>query len=282
MGDVWVNLAREAGENARTALRTLPDGEDKDQKIKTLKIKNLKVLIEAHESGGAPERRSESSLPEQEAAPPPKRMKPAPGPVLNAVDLEGRRFEMSEVVVNFANVGASFGMKVLHRDAALNRGRFDWDGVRRALLFLKSERGWQITGVINENFTATDQRSGHTRQVEMPEDIRALCEDVIETPRIMGANHSSADDEMTIKCAYRRNCLFLDNDNYRDWTQQLRDQKIRDWFVNFQALLQCRYYFDKGTGTFDLIEGNYPAWMLAKGKDALVDKSALWSMRRDQ
>ena len=26
----------------------------------------------------------------------------------------------------------------------------------------------------------------------------------------------SADDEMTIKCAYHRNCRLLDNDNYKD------------------------------------------------------------------
>ena len=28
----------------------------------------------------------------------------------------------------------------------------------------------------------------------------------------------SADDEMTIKCAYHRNCRILDNDNYKEKT----------------------------------------------------------------
>ena len=34
------------------------------------------------------------------------------------------------------------------------------------------------------------------------------------TPR--WADCRSADDEVTIKCAYRRNCCILDNDNYKD------------------------------------------------------------------
>merc|ERR1712039_1168807 len=111
-----------------------------------------------------------------------------------------------------------------------------------------------------------------------------LCDDdILETPRIVvtefgkggrhvvqGANHGSADDEMTIKCAYRRNSRFLDNDNYRDWLQQLRDEKIRRGLNKCQEILQLRYYFDKGLGSFDVLEGNVPITFLAAGK--AVDK----------
>lgn len=81
----------------------------------------------------------------------------------------------------------------------------------------------------------------------LPRDIRNVCESVQETPRISGENQKSfgwtckhcwlmhcigiassrfncgdvkllrgADDEMTIKCAYHRNCCILDNDNYKE------------------------------------------------------------------
>merc|ERR1712228_15637 len=96
----------------------------------------------------------------------------------------------------------------------------------------------------------------------LPQDIERMCESIEETPRITGSCHSSADDEMTIKCAYRRNCCLLDNDNYRDWLQQLRDEVIRGWLNKCQDLLQMRYYFDKGLGSFDLIEGNVAAHLL--------------------
>ena len=33
---------------------------------------------------------------------------------------------------------------------------------------------------------------------------------------VVCVHYRSADDEMTIKCAYHRNCRLLDNDNYKD------------------------------------------------------------------
>merc|ERR1712050_174910 len=93
------------------------------------------------------------------------------------------------------------------------------------------------------------------------------------SPRIHDKNHESVDDEHTIKCAYRRNCYFLDNDNYRDWVQQMKNENVRNWMRAHQSLLHMRYYFDSELGTFDLLEGNQPASVLASG--TYLDK---WSL----
>lgn len=140
----------------------------------------------------------------------------------------------------------------------------------------------QVVGVIHENYRAPDNGSRDFRT--LPKDIETMCETVEETPRLMGRNHSSADDEMTIKCAYRRNCRYMDNDNYRDWRQQLKDEKIRFWLESYQEFLQMRYYFDKGQGTFDTLDGNIPAEMLQPdkhGKVKDVTKKELWTLSRE-
>ncbi|CAE8603426.1 unnamed protein product [Polarella glacialis] len=200
----------------------------------------------------------------------------APGPEnpssrSNEKDLEGRSFDYGTVVVNFANVGATFGKVCLDREAKF----FDWEGVRRCVRYLNGDRKLKVIGVIHENFTATDNNQ---RPTKMPQDIEKLCDSINLTPRVTGDNHSSNDDEMTIKCAYRRNCLFLDNDNYRDWLQQMRNERCREWLNAYQNLLHVRYYFDKQLGCFDLLEGNNPTHSLAAGQSS--DKRALWTMRR--
>jgi hypothetical protein len=196
------------------------------------------------------------------------------------VDCEGRQYKLDTVVVNFANVGATFGKKCLGRDPAKG-GLFDWEGVRRCCRFMKNEQKLKVVGVINENFAASD--NGSVQRRTLPQDIAKMCESVEDTPRIPGAQHSSADDEMTIKCAYRRNCYFLDNDHYRDWQQQLRNEKMRLWLETHANFLQMRYYFDKGLGTFDLLEGNVPQQMLAPDKGVVPtapSKKDLWSTPR--
>merc|ERR1712187_770258 len=121
-----------------------------------------------------------------------------------------------------------------------------------------------VIGCVNENFTGTDGDSNQKRPI--PSDILRMIEksggSVEEVPRIDGDHHKSADDEATIRLAYRRNCRFLDNDNYREWLQQLRDDKIRKWFKRSKDLLHSRYMFDS-EGVFELLEGNMPEWMLA-------------------
>jgi hypothetical protein len=211
--------------------------------------------------------------------PEPKRQRTDTGQIA-AVDGEGRQYNLNTVVVNFANVGASYAKKVLKRDVekegAVNL--FDWEGVRRCVNYLTKNVGLKVIGVINENFWATDNNSPTKK--ELPADIKKTCESVEETPRIIGRNHSSADDEMTIKCAYHRNCRFLDNDNYRDWKQQLRDEKCRAWLDKNQDLLHMRYYFDSGLGIFETMDGNVPVGLLApdgKKIPMAVSKKDLWT-----
>lgn len=185
-------------------------------------------------------------------------------------DCEGRQFDLTHVVVNFANVGHSYGKHVENRQFDM----FDWEGIRRCVRFLTKKK-MKVTGVIHQNYTAPDNG---LQRVTLPADIKAMCESIQETPRIAGFNHQSADDEMTIKCAYRRVCRFLDNDNYAEWKSQLRDKKIRQWLEKHKMLLHMHYYFDSGTGSFDLLDGNHPESCLEVNQE--MDKKALARMGR--
>jgi len=296
--DVVTELAEKAMIKAERSLASLEDSEDKEAKLKKVRTSNLARLITDHDKqttegggkvvkhhtwkGGMQSNKRAAGFAADGTAV--KRARTSEGGGSRAVDGQGRQFDMNQVVVNFANVGANFGTKILNRDLDRPRDRqtglFDWEGVRRCLKFLRNERGWKVTGVINENFMGTDQGSGSHRRVPVPEDIKKMCNNnILETPRITGNTHSSADDEMTIRSAHRRNCRFLDNDNYRDWLQQLKDEKVRAWLVSFQDMLQLRYYWDKGTGTFELLEGNVPDHMLASGVKN-VEKKTLWTASR--
>lgn len=216
---------------------------------------------------GAPKRKAWAG---RRASPPPgsladARQRPSPPnkPVVTAtqvtglsskaVDLEGRPFDFAHVVVNFANVGATYGEKVLKRRGQGATGLFDYEGVRRCVKHLTHSCGLKVIGVIYENWWLSDRN----QQVQaVPKDIAALCESIELTPRITGSQHRSADDEMTIKCAYWRNCRFLDNDNYKDWREGMRDQNVKAWLERYQEWLQMRFFFDSGCGRFDTLDGN--------------------------
>jgi len=190
-----------------------------------------------------------------------KRRRSDDGPLV-ATDIEGRAYNMQTVVVNFANVGANFAKKVLKRNEHSGpQMLFDWEGIRRCVMYLTLKLGLKVVGVIYENFIATDNDSAN--KTAIPADIHEACESIEETPRIDGRNQKSADDEMTIKCAYNRNCRFMDNDNYRDWKNYLRDQGHKVWLENCQDLLQMRYFFDSSMGNFELLDGNLPPGLLA-------------------
>eukprot|EP00747_Dinoflagellata_sp_TGD_P099882 gnl/TRDRNA2_/TRDRNA2_167879_c0_seq5.p1 gnl/TRDRNA2_/TRDRNA2_167879_c0~~gnl/TRDRNA2_/TRDRNA2_167879_c0_seq5.p1 ORF type:complete len:1148 (-),score=292.16 gnl/TRDRNA2_/TRDRNA2_167879_c0_seq5:64-3486(-) len=178
---------------------------------------------------------------------------------------DGRPYNLKLCVVNFANVGATYAGQVLDRSIQRGDRLFDWEGVRRCLKVLTQDQGMQVLGVVFENCKGPDGASKHHRnppEVRLPEDIRRMCTSIQETPRLTGRNHKCADDEITIKCAYRRNCRFLDNDNYRDWLSGMRDQKCRAWLESCQELLQMRYFFDAELGFFETLDGNMPAGML--------------------
>lgn len=170
-------------------------------------------------------------------------------------DCLGRSFDLTRVVVNFANVGHTYGSKFAKTPVSY-RPLFDWEGVRRCLHYLTSDRGLKVIGVIWQNFKALDSQMGHPNQavVSVPEDINKMCESIELTPRTNGQHQKSADDEMTIKCAFRRNCRFLDNDNYKDWRRTLKGD-IKSWLEFSQDHLHMKYYFDS-LGYFDLLDGN--------------------------
>ena len=188
------------------------------------------------------------SLPTPPAGPPPGRGgQSGPRPhygsqqrngVPEPVDNEGRPFDLERVVVNFANVGATYGSRVLKKDKQKNSYLFDYEGVRRCVKHLTQKCKLRVIGVIFENFHG-DENGREVFQV--PPDISAMCESIELTPRLMGQRHKSADDEMTIKCAYRRNCRFLDNDNYQDWRNYLADEAVRTWLLHCQEFLQMKF-----------------------------------------
>jgi len=180
---------------------------------------------------------------------------------LPALDGEGRRYDLRKVVVNFSDVGTTFAEKVLKRQVPEGERNFDWEGVRRCVRCLKDEWCMQVVGVVYQDFTGTENGGRRVRGV--PDDIRMMCHSINETPRIDNHNHQHAQTEMTIKCAYRRNCRFMDNDNEREWLRNMRNAKCRMWLENTQELMQMRYYFDTDLGTFDTLDGNVPPGLMS-------------------
>merc|ERR1719316_2608798 len=97
---------------------------------------------------------------------------------------------------------------------------FHWEGVRLCVKHLTARLQMRVIGVIFQNWVGLDGALDALREVVgVPADIASLCDNIEETPRICGSHQRSADDEMTIKMAQRRNCRMLDNDNYRDWAR---------------------------------------------------------------
>ena len=177
-----------------------------------------------------------------------------------ALDAVGCHYDLRTVVVNFANVGATYAEKVLKKSRKQCDRMFDWEGVRKCVQYLSGDLEMQVVGVVFEKFRGPD--NGSHEWCTIPKDIRDMCASVQTTPQLTGKNHMSADDEMTIKCAYNRNCRLLDNDNYRDWLAVMRNDRVKMWLNNVQEFLQMRYYFDSDLGTFDTLDGNIPLDLL--------------------
>jgi len=173
-------------------------------------------------------------------------------------DAQDRAYDLGCVVVNFVNVGTTYGKKVLKLGQAEDGGQaFHWEGVRRCVRHLSAVLGLRVIGVIFENWRGFDGLPEQLDEVcGTPTDILAMCERVEEAPRISMSHQRSADDEMTIKMAYRRNCRMLDNDNCRDWAKHHPDGKIRTWLKTCRRSLQMSYYFDSELGCFETLDGN--------------------------
>eukprot|EP00440_Ansanella_granifera_P063386 gb/GFBE01068729.1/.p1 GENE.gb/GFBE01068729.1/~~gb/GFBE01068729.1/.p1 ORF type:complete len:526 (+),score=124.15 gb/GFBE01068729.1/:1-1578(+) len=183
-----------------------------------------------------------------------KQPEPAPSKLqMSVADSQHRDF----VVVNFTNVGIRFGKTFLQdRGRPGSAPQFHWEGVRRCVRYLTERRGLRVIGVAFENWRGLDGEVSLLASTVsgVPDDIRAKCATVQEVPRLCGEHQRSADDEITIKCAYHRNCFFLDNDNYKDWKEVMPDPVVRAW-LNARPELHLRYYFDSGLGMFELIDG---------------------------
>jgi len=156
-----------------------------------------------------------------------------------------RPVDLMKIVVNLYHVGHEFAVAVLKKDPT-NERSFDWEGVRRGILSLKNDMGLEVVGVIFENWKGPDNLRG---SIGVPPDIKALCAVVMEAPRLTGSNQQRADDEMAIKCAMRRNCLFLTKKGY-DWLAQMRDTRCRTWLEMSQNMLQVSYSFLEPFGKF--------------------------------
>ena len=164
------------------------------------------------------------------------------------VSLDTRSYNLGCVVVNFVNVGMTYGREVKKRTSSI----FSWCGVRKCVHHLVNERNFRVIGVIWYQFSAESVQG-------VPDDIVKMCECVQYTPRftdeIYGERFRGADDEMTIKLAYRRNCWFLDNDNYKDWRKHIFDPNVARWLERNHKHLSMKYFFDSQTGVFDTLDG---------------------------
>jgi len=162
--------------------------------------------------------------------------------------------DLGTIVVNFNNVGCSYGTKVLR---VTHGCKFHWEGVRKCVHFLTASRGLRVIGVIFENWRGMDGPSDRCQDVSgVPADIAEMCEFIEEVPRIAQNHQRSADDEVTIKLAFRRQCRMLDNDSYRDWKRCLTDRDIRSWLQAHSVDLMVNYFFDSELGHFEILDGN--------------------------
>lgn len=174
-----------------------------------------------------------------------------------SVDNRGRPFDLQCVVVNFNNVGTTYGKRMLQgNDLPGSSPGFHWEGVRLCVKHLTQRLQMRVIGVIFVNWLGLDGPLDSLLEVAgVPSDIAALCDTIEEAPRICGSHQKSADDEMTIKMAQRRNCRMLDNDNYRDWARHHPDREIRAWLKHSRRCVQMNYYFDSSLGCFETLDG---------------------------
>ena len=112
----------------------------------------------------------------------PRRVSTVSGPL----DNEGRPFDLSVVVVNFSNAGATYGAGRLKRDKS-KAVLFDYEGVSRCVHHLSYKLKLSAVGVVFENQKAIDNHGAVITKV--PGDIAAMCRSFEEAPRIADPKH---------------------------------------------------------------------------------------------
>merc|ERR1712008_205633 len=86
---------------------------------------------------------------------------------------------------------------------------FDWEGVRRCVRYLRTEREMDIFGIVPESFQGHDSGSG--RRSSLPLDIQLMCEQVEEAEPEPYAGEQGSSRETTVQRAYEKNCLIVDS-----------------------------------------------------------------------
>lgn len=178
----------------------------------------------------------------------------------DAKDHLGRKYDLQSVVVNFVDVGMAYAKGVLGKSPKRSSHDFDWEGVRRCVRYLATEREMQVFGVIPEDFQDQDGGAGH--RCGLPMDIQLMCEMVEEALPEPYSGQDGAAREMTIERAYSRNCLYVDSGNGA--APLACDARCRAWLDRCRDLLHLRYFFDSILGTFDVFDGNVGTPTLAR------------------
>ncbi|CAK0794241.1 unnamed protein product [Prorocentrum cordatum] len=79
----------------------------------------------------------------------PPRQQRSGAPPCSGVDNEGRQYDLLRVVVNFVNVGMTYGGKFpKSRRNSSGKTEFHWEGVRRCVNHLADQQKFQVIGVI--------------------------------------------------------------------------------------------------------------------------------------
>ena len=76
---------------------------------------------------------------------------------------------------------------------------FDWEGVRRAVRYLRGSKKLKVVGVILQDFKARDfcpkELGSSQERVLVPSDIRDMCDELVDVPRGGRGKYKSIDDE---------------------------------------------------------------------------------------
>mmetsp|Transcript_25072 Transcript_25072/g.74816 ORF Transcript_25072/g.74816 Transcript_25072/m.74816 type:complete len:272 (+) Transcript_25072:158-973(+) len=175
---------------------------------------------------------------------------------LNASDKDGRPYDLTRVVVNFAGVGAAFVRAARGRDPKKNYAVFDWDGVRLCVRHLRLRLGLKVVGVTSENLVGPDR--GSARRLGLPSDIKLMCESIEVADGLLEPHPRRAARIATLSAAWRKNCRFM-SDDVGDRVQVFCDSECRGWLRAARRTLLMRFFFGPQQGHFETPDGGAQA-----------------------